>query len=479
MARLKHISFIDELKSEVYRFITYGINSHSIIERLRETSLYKISPKLAKDDDEIIKLVDQIIKSYASYEETREILEKTLVVPINNRNWLLFDQDTGYIKLKKPDNVRHLFSDRTIYLANARHCEVTYDPHTTKYFFKKEGQEFFNRYTPPKWKRDYVLKGTPIPIESEVPPQVLEFLMNMTGGHEKSVDYILDWLAHSLRTQNQSYLCLIGAGGVGKGIFSQFLKHVYGPDNWNKEEFKKGTGNFNSKMYGKTFLFMDEANASEGTAQTDALKLFNDPQIDIEFKGQDRFLADNHINLMMASNHLSSLNIPPGDRRFSIVNIGSRRLNHIWSLDKIIQFRDDEELGYKFARYLWTRKIKWPDMNEPFMDSRSIEVIEASTKDWQKWIIDEFCKDNAGRTLRVTDLIKESANSLTTKVNLSTATIRDLATKFPGIFEVVKTDDYDYLFPHDDAGKSKNRVYCVSILDKAKQKSYDLVESET
>jgi hypothetical protein len=231
-------------------------------------------------------------------------------------------------------------------------------------------------------------------------------------------------------------------------------------------------------FYGKTFIYLDEVNKVT-SEQADKLKKQNDDQIEIERKNVDAEVLENYSNICISSNHLNSLRLEPKDRRHSIVALTGVRLENVMADEDINRLTEDKELVSRFARYLYYRKYNPKNITFAFKSSRALEIMNATAQDWEKWFMDEFCKDNAGHTMKAKDVIEYARDNFR-KATITISSLVGLSERFSGIFRVVKTDKYSNIDMTGvvKASSDSKRVFCVEINKLKEQAKYDIIEEE-
>jgi hypothetical protein len=209
------------------------------------------------------------------------------------------------------------------------------------------------------------------------------------------------------------------------------------------------------------------------------LKKQNDDEIEIEKKNVDSEVVENYSNIYISSNHLDSLRIEPGDRRYSIVSLTDKRLEHVFNETEINALTEDKTLVENFAYYLYHRPYNRKNITFAFKSSRALEIMNATALDWEKWFIDEFCKDNEGSTIKAKDIV-EFARGEFTKSNITISALESLASRFSGIFKITKRSAYKEINVAGNIVMSKDekRVFCVEINKLDKQAKYDIIETE-
>ena len=195
-----------------------------------------------------------------------------------------------------------------------------YNPRLPRISQDENGIAKLNSFVPPKWMHNNYFFGEKIE-NSNIPNCYSEFFSHLFPS-ENSKEYTLDWIANSLRRQNQTYLILIGEKGIGKNIFSQILRKIHGEKNSIETSSKTLNGEFNSELSGRTLVVFDELMLEDNEIALDRFKSLVNPQIRIEGKGQNADFLDNFLNVCVLSNRDTAIPLEDAeDRRYSFVDL--------------------------------------------------------------------------------------------------------------------------------------------------------------
>lgn len=474
----KFINTFIELRGTVESLISQSYDVKMICEILLSKANYIVGQSVAQTDEQLMALCVQICSEYAPYAYIQNILRNDLIIPKNRKQWFLYSPSTN--KRTKIDRsyLDLVFANKKDYMRNARYAIVVYEPHNRRALSGETEKLKFNNYQPPFWKEDLILnKVTDVPVV-DAPPQIyIDFLNHLTDNDELSVQFTLDWLAISLRERNRTYLCTIGDQGIGKGVLGAIMKELHGRDNYVQLEFNRAMdARFNAAMGEKTLIYLDEVNKVT-SAQNDKLKMQSNDEIEIEYKGVDSETQENWANVYISSNHINSLRLEPGDRRHSIINmVKGVRIDHIWSQEQINALVDKDNIE-QFARYLWHRKFNRANIATAFKSKVALEIQESTTADWEKWFLDEYCKENSGKTVAYMNVVQDVREKFGAKLNMNRNNIISLSKRFPGVFVLSKSNTYVGSVEANKRLKDA-RVNCVKILPIDKQLNYDIITEE-
>ena len=220
----------------------------------------------------------------------------------------------------------------------------------------------FNCYAPPTSLHENFYSKSALPLVQNPPSIYLEFLTHFTAQDQRSVSFILDWIANSLTGRNLTYLTTCGDMGIGKGILGDILKALHGSSNYllaNDSILKTG---FNIAAKNKTCIYLDEISIKT-SEELDRLKAFVNNEMLYTAKGKDSVNEENYANLYISTNRPEEIKLEAGDRRFSVVElteeklVGHAILKGAEIKDYRAQLLDPENIA-QFAYYLKGRKIE-------------------------------------------------------------------------------------------------------------------------
>jgi len=176
-----------------------------------------------------------------------------------------------------------------------------------------------------------LFQGLPIePAKSNWSLMQDHILNVIASGNQEHYEYILDWMAYPLQNLGKRRpgvcLCMTGAQGTGKGIFAHFYGRLFGK-HFNHILSQGGfTDKFNYSLATAIMVFIDEAIWAGDKTQAGRLKgMLTEPTLEIEMKFKDKFKVDNHLWVMIASNHEWHAPVEITDRRFASFEVSDRR----------------------------------------------------------------------------------------------------------------------------------------------------------
>lgn len=296
------------------------------------------------------------------------------------------------------------------------------------------GINLFNTYVPPEWKANWFYGGAQI-TGSAIPTVYFDFFTHLTSGHEESREFLLDWAATSLRARNYTILTAIGEQGIGKGVLGMILEMMHGKSNFAKVRDDVFKQRFNSRLAGKTLIYVDEADLRTKESQ-DRIKDTVNESMEIEAKGVDATSVRNWASYYLSSNSYDAVRIEAGDRRFSIIQLTDTPLNVTDWIKRIPELLDENAVS-ELARALWVRDIK-ADMKRPFRSARAAEVMEAGLNDWEDWVVFDWAPRNGGSRIELSKLQKDVETGCGLRLPPGRRKFIDLAKKYPGILTITQ-----------------------------------------
>lgn len=482
----KNISAPIQLRDEVEKLCG---NAYDIdyIYNLLCSSAYNVDESAAVDKTELKEKIINCCNAYAPYHRIQQVVLNTLVMPLNKRNWFIWDEENYKIYQTKKETIILDFNRKQNYLQNSKQLKCVYLPKHKYGITTYNGDEVFNSYKAPKWLENKLRFGTLLPIVATVPPIYEKFLKHLVNGDIESYEYVLDWMAISLQSRNLAFLTTIGSAGIGKGFLARIIDALHGFDNSVAVEFNSIQSNFNSATADKTFVYYNEANRMSEKDKA-KMKMQNEEKVRNEQKGVDAELVTNYSNVYISSNNLDAMQLDSDDRRFSIINLTTTRLQDALTQDEIdlLAPKEGQEFQHlnEFAHYLVQRQPNPKYAIESFKSEQTKRIKDAAAYDWEKFVITDFCKDFAGRTITCRS-VAEHLGVHFKKAIITEKGLKTLSEKFTGVFKVIKTDEYEEAafinnkpsFQVSDNPNGK-RLSVVRISPRDKQTNHEVREVE-
>lgn len=244
----------------------------------------------------------------------------------------------------------------------------------------------FNLWSPPPW-----VHSTPTDIKN--PPELIIRLMRSLFPEEESFYYTLSWIHHAVLRRNETVLNMIGPRGTGKSTFINFICHGVGlnyryqaDEHFFKEKFSA------SELRNKRLTIFEEVEINSDSAVSKFKKITN-ATVKIEGKGVDGTTENNVTSFILVNNHLDSLKMSPNERRFSVVQLGDKRLEESLSkeeidyLNKVINYNPNEECPEIIVNFFhWLTKTFKPthDHINPYKGDYFYRIVWNSLYNWQR-----------------------------------------------------------------------------------------------
>jgi len=384
------------------------------------------------------KEIELAISDFQSSKEVDRIIASELCKLPDSDKYFLYDPETKERNVISPSTLNSLFYPEYIYKKQKIVAEI-YDPHTPNVFTNVGNRETYNVYKPADWYSPYFYSKT-IPAVTPMPEIYQDFFNHLVNGDKESYDYLLKWICNSIKSRNYTFLCTVGAGGIGKGMLYTLIGSLHGKGNFNAMEGKDFfNSTFNSSLDNKTLFYINEL-TKLGPAEESRLKVMVEEELNVEAKYVAKKQVKNHINLMVSSNDMSCLTMSAEERRLSFIELTKTRILEVhWKgvfEAKNKQMTDPKNIEALGKHLLSCVEIDPEQMKVPFKSKKQIsEIKKLSIADWQDYFLFTFCQDNAGQTLSINHInsrMKESLDS--NKVEITRNKLRALKEQYPGFW---------------------------------------------
>lgn len=282
-------------------------------------------------------------------------------------------------------------------------CVIEFNPYRPEQMYAGEylGQEctHINTYSKPQWQFAKKLSAEEAQKYSTLSPVIDDFF-NHLFPDPTCKEFVYDWLHFALSSRCETYLVMNGAKGVGKNVLSNIIcASLVGKDN-HKIAHKGALDQFNGILSECRMIVFDEFKIVDDEA-INALKRYANADQMIERKGIDVGKTEKTYNsYIICNNALTDMKIEWDDRRFSVVDLTSVKLEEAWSADKIKYFLDamndpesEEIRGFGY----WLLYRKPTVMKTAFSVWKShhfYRLCYTSMPEWAKMIIDEITTGN-------------------------------------------------------------------------------------
>ncbi len=158
---------------------------------------------------------------------------------------------------------------------------------------------------------------------------------NIARGDDELHAWLVNWLA--LGVQQPGLVIgtaptLKGLPGTGKGVLAHAYGRLWGPHYASITHDAHVKGRFNSHLFGRRFVFIDEGIFGGDRRDAGVLKTrITEPELMLEMKGVDAIKVKNRTIHMVASNEDSVVPADMGDRRWQVIEVSAaRREDHAY-----------------------------------------------------------------------------------------------------------------------------------------------------
>ena len=382
-------------------------------------------------------VIEKIVreKDNGEYGLAQKILRSNLFTNMREKGQLIFMDDPFHPEIKQIEKaqLKNVLDKDGMKDLVIRPCEFVYDPFKRQRVY--EGDDlisYFNNYEPPTWMVDEYGQYKEVERVDKMPELFHRFFIHLSNGKESEYDYIIKWLANAIQDRNFCVLAAIGAPGIGKGVLGNIMLGLVGLNNFTKTDNKLISKDFNAQIKNKRLVFCDEINIKKTNHMNKFKDLVND-KIEIEGKGKDAKLDDNHASIYIASNNLDSLYIPENDRRFSVIELTNNRLDSQFTVEEIEQLNDlknIEELG----KYLYHYEVDKDEMLKVHRSQRLEDIKLSTLTDAQEWFLEDYAVEKKGQVIDLS-IVQDAFREKEFKA-LSRSELTRLQERFSSIFKI-------------------------------------------
>lgn len=278
---------------------------------------------------------------------------------------------------------------------------IEFNPYKPEQIYKKDagyGKEcsHINTYNKPEWQLARELTAEERKEYCRLPTILDDFFRHLFPD-EVCRNFVFDWLHFAVTLRCETYLVLNGAKGIGKGVLSnEICKALLGKDNHKVAPVGALTSTFNAMLTKCRMIVLDEFKIDDDEKINLLKRYINTDQM-IEYKGVDIAKTQVTFNSFIISNNsLHDMKLYWDDRRFSVADMTTVKLEEVWSKDKIKQLLDDvsdpESPVMRMFGYwlLYRTPIVAKDNFSYFKGAHFNRLCYATMSEWQKLIIDEI-----------------------------------------------------------------------------------------
>lgn len=259
-----------------------------------------------------------------------------------------------------------------------------------------DGQDctHLNTYRKPDWQIGKKLSDIEAKTYSKLPPIIDDFFTHLfPDNHCK--EFVYDWLHYALSSRCETYLVMNGAKGAGKNVLSNILcGSLVGKGN-HKIAHKGALDQFNVILAECRMIVFDEFKIVDDEA-INTLKRFANADQMIERKSIDVGKTEKTYNsYIICNNAVTDMKIEWDDRRFSVMDITEKKLEDVWSAEKIkaliavCENPLSEEMRLFGYWLLYRKPVVMESEFTMYKGNHFYKLCYTSFPEWAKMIIDE------------------------------------------------------------------------------------------
>lgn len=155
----------------------------------------------------------------------------------------------------------------------------------------------------------------------------------IASGNDEIFAYIIAWMAHLVQfpggQRPGTAIVMRGKQGTGKGFFVSQLGALLGNHFLHITNPRQLVGHFNNHLKNALLCFVDEGIWAGDKQAEGVLKgMVTEKYFTIEPKGKDVFTVENHVRLIIASNHNWVVPAGADERRFFVIDVGDTHIQN-------------------------------------------------------------------------------------------------------------------------------------------------------
>jgi hypothetical protein len=198
--------------------------------------------------------------------------------------------------------------------------------------------------------------------------------------------WLLNWMANIIREPMKKSMTapvIIGPEGAGKSLMVGYFGRILGPAYTVVTQDRHLIGNFNRHLSGTLLLHSEEALYGGDRKHANIIRsLITDEFRMFEQKGIDAKKVKNYLRLIMLSNLPHAAPAMPGDRRYTVIDMGKRKAPDDL-IERVLQEMDNGGpetlfqylLDYNYDPLLARRNVKNESLSE--MKAHNLNPLEA------------------------------------------------------------------------------------------------------
>jgi hypothetical protein len=213
---------------------------------------------------------------------------------------------------------------------------------------------------------------------------------NICQGDERLFKFLMGYFAHMIQKPYErplTTLVLRGSKGVGKNALIDRVGKLIGTSHYLvAHDARYLTSNFNAHLDSCLMLVLDEAFWSGDKKAEGTLKgLTTAPQIMIERKGEEPYMVDNHVRLVVIGNEDWLVPASHDERRYAVFQVGSERKQDRNFFRQMRELLDIEGGSRCLLHYLQNFDLTTTDINAAPKTDALLDQKLSTLADFHQW----------------------------------------------------------------------------------------------
>lgn len=244
----------------------------------------------------------------------------------------------------------------------------------------------FNSHKLPGWRKRPDLNDPKCPA-------IFDRFFDHFFENEVSREFSLNWLRESVWGRNETALCFNGQKGTGKNLFATLWKSLVGKENYHSPDKDIVESRFLGELKNRRAIFIDEARINTDEAEN-FIKIICNREATLPEKFKNTIgLSRLDFSIVLAANREIDLRVEENDRRFSVPEITSVKMEKVFSKeerDALWAAAEDPEMIYQLGQYLkhcCDFSERW-DKSAAYKEDRFRRLCQISLREWESFTLD-------------------------------------------------------------------------------------------
>lgn len=159
-------------------------------------------------------------------------------------------------------------------------------------------------------------------VAGDVTPYLEHLEKVICAGDSETYQYLIGWLAHLFQKPEEKpsvAIVMKSIEGTGKGSMVRPLLEILGMYAIQVNGSGQIAGRFNSTIANKLFVFVDEADLTDGRTAEKLKAIISEETVNLERKGKDPEIMPNYARFIFASNRDRVINAGLRERRYLVL----------------------------------------------------------------------------------------------------------------------------------------------------------------